>query len=59
MKCPKCGAEISENAKFCSYCGYKIETTTPPIANENVSNSDDMRDETANFENKETKKGAE
>lgn len=53
MKCPKCGAEISENAKFCSYCGYKIETTTPPIVNENVSNSDDMRDETVNFENKE------
>lgn len=45
MKCPECGAEISEDAKFCSYCGYKIETTTPPIVSEIVSDSDDMQDE--------------
>lgn len=25
MKCFKCGAELSEDAKFCSYCGNKIE----------------------------------
>lgn len=53
MKCPECGAEISEDAKFCSYCGYKIETTTPPIVSETVSDSDDIRDETVNSENKE------
>ena len=54
MKCPECGVEISEDAKFCSYCGYKIETTTPPIVSENVSNSDDIQDETVNSENKES-----
>lgn len=26
MKCSKCGTEISKDAKFCSYCGNKIET---------------------------------
>lgn len=25
MKCFKCVAELSEDAKFCSYCGNKIE----------------------------------
>lgn len=25
MKCPKCGAELSDDTKFCSYCGNKIE----------------------------------
>ena len=25
MLCPKCGSEISENAKFCTKCGSKIE----------------------------------
>lgn len=26
MKCPKCGAELTNDTKFCSYCGEKIET---------------------------------
>lgn len=30
MKCSKCGAELSDDTKFCSYCGNKIEATTPP-----------------------------
>ena len=36
MKCFKCGAEISEEAKFCSYCGAKIEAQSeiPPIPSE-------------------------
>lgn len=25
MKCSKCGAELSEDIKFCSYCGQKVE----------------------------------
>lgn len=25
MKCSKCGAELSENTKFCSYCGQKVD----------------------------------
>ena len=27
MKCSNCGAELSDDAKFCSYCGKKIEET--------------------------------
>lgn len=35
MKCHKCGAELSEDTKFCSYCGSKIEKeTSPPIQSE-------------------------
>lgn len=36
MKCSKCGAELSDDTKFCSYCGQKIEksTTPPPIVEE-------------------------
>lgn len=28
MKCNKCGLENAENAKFCAYCGEKIESTS-------------------------------
>lgn len=34
MKCSNCGAELSEDTKFCSYCGQKIEVTPPPIVEE-------------------------
>lgn len=34
MKCSKCGAELSEDTKFCSYCGQKIEVTPPPVMEE-------------------------
>ncbi len=27
MKCNKCGLENNENAKFCAYCGEKLEST--------------------------------
>ena len=30
IKCSKCGAELSDDTKFCSYCGNKIEVPTPP-----------------------------
>ena len=36
-RCPKCGAELSDDTKFCSYCGQKIEAETvtpPPIVEE-------------------------
>ena len=29
MLCKNCGAQLSENAQFCSYCGTKIETAVP------------------------------
>lgn len=34
MRCSKCGAELSEDTKFCSYCGNKVEM---PPKQENVS----------------------
>ena len=34
MKCPKCGAELSDDTKFCSYCGTKMETIDPPPVDE-------------------------
>ena len=34
MKCSNCGAELSENSKFCSYCGQKIEVVPPPVVEE-------------------------
>ena len=32
MLCPKCGSEISENAKFCTKCGNKIEQPVVAVA---------------------------
>lgn len=29
MKCKKCTAELEDNAKFCSYCGEKVEENQP------------------------------
>lgn len=37
MRCSKCGAELSEDTKFCSYCGNKVEM---PSKQENVSEED-------------------
>lgn len=34
MKCSKCGAELSEDTKFCSYCGQKIEVAPLPAVEE-------------------------
>lgn len=31
IKCSSCGAELSDDAKFCSYRGNKIEATMPPL----------------------------
>ena len=37
MRCSKCGAELSEDTKFCSYCGNKVEM---PSKQETVSEED-------------------
>lgn len=41
MKCLNCGAELSEDTKFCSYCGAKVEEDTeiPPIPNTEEQNN--------------------
>lgn len=35
MKCSKCGAELSDDTRFCSYCGEKVETDTFDSINKN------------------------
>lgn len=30
MFCPKCGGELPDRSKFCSYCGASINVSTPP-----------------------------
>lgn len=42
MKCLKCGAELTDDTKFCSYCGAKVEEDTdmPPIPQNEDKNSD-------------------
>lgn len=37
MKCSKCGADLSDDTKFCSYCGQKIEVTPPSVVEETES----------------------
>lgn len=31
MKCPKCGAEIMNDAKFCGTCGSNVSNTTEQV----------------------------
>ena len=33
MRCPGCSKEINDNAKFCKYCGKKIENNNPIFEN--------------------------
>ena len=35
MKCPECGMEIEEGAKFCTGCGYRMDGTEPVPAETN------------------------
>lgn len=51
MKCHKCGADLTDDTKFCSYCGYKIEEQheAPPIIEKydkmNCEKSENIEDE--------------
>lgn len=49
MKCLKCGAELTEDTKFCSYCGAKVEAEMPPIP-ETEEQHNDTTEETG-FDN--------
>lgn len=48
IKCSKCGAELSDDTRFCSYCGNKIEATTPPPIVEDDETPDASQIEPAN-----------
>ena len=48
INCSKCGAELSDDTRFCSYCGNKIEATTPPPIVEDDENPDAAQSEPAN-----------
>lgn len=42
MKCPNCGAELAENAKFCTSCGTNLEAAEAvqePVAEEAAENN--------------------
>lgn len=46
MKCYNCGAELSDDTKFCSYCGVKIEKkTSEPSQPQEPKNYDDVPNE--------------
>ena len=46
MKCSKCGAELTDDTKFCSYCGAKVEEDMemPPIPKTENKNGDTSED---------------
>ncbi|HIX29949.1 MAG TPA: DUF4839 domain-containing protein [Candidatus Blautia stercoravium] len=55
LKCSKCGAELSDDTRFCSYCGNKIEeTTTPPIIEEDETIPDIPQNEPVKAEVKKS-----
>ena len=55
--CPKCGAEVEENAKFCNACGEKLAADTASDAVNNataaVANLNNTKDSTADFDAKD------
>ena len=57
MKCLKCGAELSEDTKFCSYCGAKVEAQTeiPPIPPEVEEADEPKTEEKYTYQNNEGK----
>ena len=63
MKCSKCGAELSEDTKFCSYCGHKIEVTPPAVEKAQtppISHAEKTKvDEPKSFADKAKDKGIE
>ena len=55
--CPKCGAQLEENAKFCASCGEKLSASTASDAVndafESVKNLNNTPDTTASFDAKD------
>lgn len=48
MRCSKCGKELSEDTKFCSYCGEKV------VEPEHISEDIIHNDFKSNAKNKES-----
>lgn len=40
MKCSKCGAELSDDTRFCSYCGEKVEVNSSNSVDNGVNESE-------------------
>ena len=57
VKCPKCGVEVEENAKFCNACGEKLGGEAAADAVNNaaaaVANLNNTKDTTAEFDEKD------
>mgnify|MGYP004562737647 CR=1 FL=1 len=62
MKCKHCGAQLSENAKFCGVCGSKVDRETvkqdgnSTIRGENYNSEKENK---KNMRNRKRKKNAE
>lgn len=58
-KCPKCGVELDDNAKFCNACGEKLTTETATASDavndavEKIKDLNNTADTTADFDAKD------
>lgn len=57
IKCPKCGAELPDSAKFCASCGEKIESVTPPPIDEKMNKDTSKNSNEKNINKFHFKKG--
>ena len=50
MKCFNCGAELSDDTKFCSYCGVKIPTRREMVEESDEDEDSNMSDTESGYE---------
>ena len=50
MKCLKCGADLTDDTKFCSYCGAKVEENKSPEYDEIVEPTSDDKESVADVD---------
>lgn len=65
MKCYNCGADLTDDTVFCSYCGVKLESDTDSISqhsdenivsDENIQTSNNQQNNESNIKNTEIKR---